>query len=206
MDILVIGNGFDLAHKLPTKYSDFLLWIVGEYNYFYMLKEEKAQIVNSIESISLKIPDGMKGTIISQRVNNYQGEIWKCIDDNIWFEYFISIYKDRERTGKDGWIDFESEISKVIQSLDNDMHGLNIDYSLDDNILNLSNDYLLEKFSKYIFAPISVDESPDCYDKEITFREIRDRLLDDLNKLIRVLEIYLCEFVEKIKIQKNHQI
>lgn len=24
MNILVIGNGFDLAHGLPTKYSDFL--------------------------------------------------------------------------------------------------------------------------------------------------------------------------------------
>lgn len=24
MNILIIGNGFDLAHKLPTKYSDFL--------------------------------------------------------------------------------------------------------------------------------------------------------------------------------------
>ena len=24
MNILVIGNGFDLAHKLPTRYNDFL--------------------------------------------------------------------------------------------------------------------------------------------------------------------------------------
>ena len=24
MNILVIGNGFDLAHRLPTKYTDFL--------------------------------------------------------------------------------------------------------------------------------------------------------------------------------------
>ena len=24
MNILVIGNGFDLAHGLPTKYTDFL--------------------------------------------------------------------------------------------------------------------------------------------------------------------------------------
>ena len=27
MDILIIGNGFDLAHKLPTQYSDFLGFI-----------------------------------------------------------------------------------------------------------------------------------------------------------------------------------
>ena len=26
MNILMIGNGFDLAHGLPTKYGDFLLF------------------------------------------------------------------------------------------------------------------------------------------------------------------------------------
>lgn len=27
MNILVIGNGFDLAHGLPTKYTDFLKFV-----------------------------------------------------------------------------------------------------------------------------------------------------------------------------------
>ncbi len=27
MNILLIGNGFDLAHGLPTKYGDFLDWV-----------------------------------------------------------------------------------------------------------------------------------------------------------------------------------
>ncbi len=27
MNILLIGNGFDLAHHLPTKYSDFLEFV-----------------------------------------------------------------------------------------------------------------------------------------------------------------------------------
>ena len=27
MNILIIGNGFDLAHKLPTSYKDFLNYI-----------------------------------------------------------------------------------------------------------------------------------------------------------------------------------
>ncbi len=29
MNILIIGNGFDLAHKLPTKYENF--WILQMY-------------------------------------------------------------------------------------------------------------------------------------------------------------------------------
>ena len=32
MDILIIGNGFDLAHKLPTTYIDFL-------HFFIILKQ-----------------------------------------------------------------------------------------------------------------------------------------------------------------------
>lgn len=27
MNILIIGNGFDLAHGLPTKYGDFLIFV-----------------------------------------------------------------------------------------------------------------------------------------------------------------------------------
>ena len=29
MNILVIGNGFDLAHGLPTKYGDFWSFVEG---------------------------------------------------------------------------------------------------------------------------------------------------------------------------------
>ena len=33
MNILVIGNGFDIAHGLPTKYSDFLNFIRKYYQF-----------------------------------------------------------------------------------------------------------------------------------------------------------------------------
>lgn len=41
MKILLLGNGFDLAHKLPTKYTDFLEWIVAEWEFFLCIKETK---------------------------------------------------------------------------------------------------------------------------------------------------------------------
>ncbi|MCS4585855.1 hypothetical protein FZ990_08310 [Clostridium perfringens] len=37
MNILVVGNGFDLAHGLPTKYSDFL----GFIDYFNIFRSEE---------------------------------------------------------------------------------------------------------------------------------------------------------------------
>ena len=33
MDILILGNGFDLAHGLKTKYSDFLDYCETKYKY-----------------------------------------------------------------------------------------------------------------------------------------------------------------------------
>ena len=40
MNILVIGNGFDLAHGLPTKYADFLKFI--EF-FFTSIRHKKVQ-------------------------------------------------------------------------------------------------------------------------------------------------------------------
>ena len=30
--IILVGNGFDLAHKLPTKYEDFINWYWAQWN------------------------------------------------------------------------------------------------------------------------------------------------------------------------------
>lgn len=40
MNILLIGNGFDLAHGLPTKYADFIDWIEGYYAFRYLKKKQ----------------------------------------------------------------------------------------------------------------------------------------------------------------------
>ena len=187
MNILVIGNGFDLAHELSTGYIDFLKWTVGQYYFFCCLKKQEAQITKSIEDISLKIPENVEGTDISYRVD-HQEEIWNCINNNFWIEYFLPIYEDRKKNGKDGWIDFESEISKVIQSLDDDMNlSISTHFSLEDKIQRITNEFLNQEYIDW-FA-------------KRTYKELRDLLLDDLNKLIRALEIYLCEYVQKIDIK-----
>lgn len=107
-------------------------------------------------------------------------ELKNCIANNIWLEYFgqCSMYL------KENWIDFESEISNVIQSLDRDMHnGLHGELTINDEIGFLSNEYLDDKYCK----------------EDISFKQIRDDLQRALLKLIRALEIYLVDFVEKIE-------
>ena len=197
MNILVIGNGFDLAHGLPTKYTHFLEFVKVIKQ---ALRKGKLAGVDwgntDAEVKNLLIFN--KGKVQDNLFSNSQ--IWEnLINNNFWIEYFLPIYADREKNGKDGWIDFECEISEVIQSLDYDMHGLNQVYNIEDTVYHLSNGFLEDMYSDCIDAVQPINPTNNRFDV-ISFKEIRDKLLTDLNRLIRAFEIYLAEYVEKIDI------
>lgn len=189
MNILMLGNGFDLAHRLPTKYTDFL------------------DVVESFISI-ISTPHILKnGGLYNTAKPKYQfldrlifeeptlyNEFRKMVQNNFWIEYFgqCNSYE------KENWIDFESEISKVIQIVEKEMIDSDgIKYQLSDEILYLENEFLAEYFHVYSSAE---QVNNDDIGKTISFKEIRDRLYKDLNRLIRALEIYLTDFVEKIDV------
>lgn len=209
MNILIIGNGFDLAHGLPTKYTDFLefckkisciyKWKISDVNRFKTMclnrsnlnEEIKQQLLDVFISRKVFSDINDNGDDIYIITTDYPrtDELYALIKDNIWIEYFLSVYKKREKAGKNGWIDFESEIFEIIESLDNDMHGSDKKFNLYDEIeIHFTNDFL--EFHEKI---------GEC---EI-FKEVRDILVKDLNALIRALEIYLCDYVEKIEIQEK---
>ena len=130
MNILVIGNGFDLAHNLPTKYMHFLEFTKTFIECYR--KEKRNEIDWAYWDESNKINKYLK-KLFSAKYESKDGqtnsekeitrklieELKNCIDKNIWLIYFwqCDMYKN------ENWIDFESEISDVIQSLDNDMHN-----------------------------------------------------------------------------------
>lgn len=199
MNILVIGNGFDLAHKLPTKYTDFLEFI----NVIKQIVGVKSSA--DIQYISWGNIHPEIKMLIERNMGNaeenlpLQDEEWKkLLDDNIWVDYFLknTMYL------KYNWIDFEKEIGKVIHSLEVDMFEAKKEYELDDNMDELSNVYLKRLYSKYSRTTRSASALTNTYYGTVTFRQIRDKVLDDLNRLIRALELYLSDYVEVIKIQK----
>lgn len=96
MNILVIGNGFDLAHGLPTKYTDFL-------DFVSKFKEEEGNEAQS----TLDFPD-----------SKIKGELSDCVNDNFWIDYFLKKRLSLEKDGKENWIDFEKEISEFIKEID----------------------------------------------------------------------------------------
>lgn len=225
MNILLIGNGFDLAHGLPTKYTDFLefvkmIKIIKEKNIFndgFAISDAGCNVDNG------KLHQDIRLTILNKANNNKleidSKELLDCINHNIWIGYFLQC----DSFLKQNWIDFESEICRIIKIVDNDIHR---NGGLDTVVRNISEDffanYFLDNlderiqmrdeaaFIKYAGLPVGEqskyveqyrqDNPVEPLKEEITYGNLISILEDDLNKLIRALEIYICEYVEKIDI------
>lgn len=220
MNILLIGNGFDLAHHLPTKYPDFLEFVKVIKQ---ILKICNGEDIGDIDwgNINVQVKELIKPNMGNVRNNLFsQSEMWNdLIGNNVWIEYFLQC----DSFLKENWIDFESEISRIIKIIDNDIHkngGLNavVRSISEDFLANYFLDNLDERiqkrrdelFKKYENIPVGeqsryVEQYEEAHPilplkEEITYGDLIRILEDDLNKLIRALEIYICEYVEKIDI------
>lgn len=201
MNILVIGNGFDLAHGLPTKYNDFLQFcrkvediyanentVKSEENFqsemaAWETNDEVKQVLREVYEIRKKGRNGA-GNGKPHKMHDCLEELYGHIENNFWIEYFAQSNMD----GKGNWIDFENEISEVIQSLDEDFHASSgSGVRIENNIQKISNFWLNKKY----------------YGLQKTYKDIRDDLLNDLNRLIRAFEIYLDGVVKRIRITKK---
>ena len=191
MNILVIGNGFDLAHELPTKYGDFLEMIQC---FKSITNEPNIMRSGGLDNIEKPIYAFLDRFIFEE--NTLSAEFNKLIEDNFWIEYFL----ENPMYRRENWIDFESEISKVVEQLNEDMYFDNGErWQLDDKMSDLTNEGLKKIYSKYTFTSRSMDALTDGKCEFVTFRQIRDRLYSDLNRLIRALEIYMTAYIEQME-------
>lgn len=69
MNLLIIGNGFDLAHGLPTRYTDFLRYC-SDYD-----EENPISVLNELNE-----------------------EFISFVKDNVWLAYFLNSTSDRNNT------------------------------------------------------------------------------------------------------------
>ena len=120
-NVFLIGNGFDLHHKLPTKYFDFIC--VAEY-----LTNNRLQAPLKVGDIFSKCG---KSANIQESYNAHKeqfdavevpfekaSEITSLLQENMWFDYF-----SKTLDADAGWIDFEKEISTVISVLDENINS-----------------------------------------------------------------------------------
>lgn len=106
MNILVIGNGFDLAHDLPTKYTQFLEFCkrvfpvyenaegrgvhlyqqeyLFDWNFNKEIKEKLERAYGSRRKITIK-----ENAVQIEMSDPKLDEMYTLIKDNIWIEDFL---------------------------------------------------------------------------------------------------------------------
>lgn len=209
MKILVIGNGFDLEHGLPTKYKDFLDFMQG----IKLLSSkdriiEKQSFIEELETTTKhKVDQNIKEYLTQEKFldpsfmkewkeEEISKELIDGANNNIWIKYFI----ENMNYEKDGWIDLESEISNVIKYVD---YSKNIS-----NYLKKFNEWPLDR-DRENYKENIVEKIIKFSGLKIQFFELVGKSLENLintidihlNDLIRCLEIYLEDCVGKMQIK-----
>lgn len=228
-NIIVIGNGFDLAHELPTEYMDFLAFCKMIKAVYNRTEDETKEVIWDNLGIKLKKQKNITrlkqkflelycvGTVgendSSIKIDEPYDELYCMVKDNVWIEYFLKnpLYQ------KENWIDFESEISRVIQAIDDDIMHQNAEDSTVVSRISIPflEKYLLDNYDERV--QIRVDKNPlmqeyaknaseyeeaypiEIEKEEITYKDLVEILELDLNRLNRALEIYLTEYVGKME-------
>lgn len=208
MNILLIGNGFDLAHGLPTQYRNFLDFCIKAKVIFTIIDGRESNFYNNEYlrnwDIDSKIKESLVEAYESRKRNRkllddgtYHDEfttsndalnkLYPLINKNAWIEYF----SECPSYIGENWIDFETEISRVVQTIDV-VRNYIVRHK---DIMEIPRD--MQGILMEIIKKAKGNLKDICGSIEQIDR-FTGRLYKDLKSLIRALEIYLTEFVEKI--------
>ena len=192
--ILLVGNGFDLAHGLLTSYNDFL-FLMKEWIFFVLAYKEKKEhgrferyLVNADNLDNQKIE-----------------KLDEIIKGNSWVHYFCNCEAEI-----DGWIDFEKEIYPVMELFEfifqakHEMRGHGRK-SGEAHILKTEINPNLIRVAKLWEKYICSKEKDTIYVKEefasmqygVLKKKILKSLKEEFDEFIYAFEIYLHEFVYK---------
>lgn len=219
MNILLLGNGFDLYHNLPTRYIDFLH--IADFltkNYTYDAYRTVGQVLSDLK-LQEKNPFIKRcyevHKVIYDDMSLEPGKVRELIDyvkGNIWFEYFLSSLNDDV-----GWIDFEREIAKVIHIFDNLSKKFNgTSFELD---LHSAETFIILKYFDFFVKSFKIQKDGAIlynvkkeYQLNTPFGSdiyiiqeslIIKRLFDQLEDFKASLKMYLHLFAEKVFDKNN---
>ena len=202
-DILLIGNGFDLAHNLHTKYDDFLYIMKNwaSFNAMYQSVkrgyniEEKEDFYKYLKNASNMDDENIRS-------------LGKIIESNSWVKYYCKCEAEI-----DGWIDFEREIypvinlfGKVISQAEYEKGDINFDKNTEirinkekfnTNELDIAN--LWMEYFKVLGPFLTVNSQYGSVQYGILKKKILKSLRESFDEFINAFEIYLYEFVYREK-------
>lgn len=211
--ILVVGNGFDLAHGLPTRYSDFLYFIALCMKNFSQTTMwaflDKELLARSIGNI---LTGDCKNNKITELFDNNRKEIFDALNsqstktflNNDLLQYLLFIYADKQVLAEEfKWIDVEDELLKLLSRFDSTTGALT-DEKFYIKIPNQSEEKT--EITTFSFSRISnniktFSEIP----KERLKNKILEWLFEDLEQFSSLLKMYLNLIMMKFR-QFNKQV
>jgi hypothetical protein len=147
MNLLIIGNGFDIAHGLKTNYHDFLQWAyenneMGRYWGFDLEKYWKSRL-NGVQSRTIVIDDGK---ILSDPIPN--PDYVEVTEEP---EFVKTLFSKQGDT----WIDLENNLAQVIEKSAEKWFKRSAGFTYE-GFRAFFNDFLITKFENYIATVINL--------------------------------------------------
>lgn len=214
MNVLLLGNGFDINYKLPTKYINFLNTV----NFLSKTPVADKQFVGEIfgaQSLQLKdkgISDSYKAyRKIYDRIPLDSGTVEKLTalaNDNLLYRFLHESYN------KDiGWIDFEKEISAIISAFTEFLREEKPIYDAEHHPARAADRFIISRFniSAKQSAPMHLGSGLEKVDDKYIIEyphnsgnEVinKEAIIHDLERQLQELsdglQIYLKCFVENV--------
>lgn len=206
MNVLFLGNGFDLFHNLPTKYINFL-------NTVHFLSKQDISTFSTIGDVFSNQELNSRDKEIHESYNAYDRIFdrtpldeaslnkLKRLSNNLWYKYFSNSFKSDF-----SWIDFEKEILSVIEAFQ-DLFKLEIDNCVILTQLNPSSRYIIRSFDFFL----NLNNSSALSGGALQIKEeylvakpfgSKNKVIDK-NKIVGVLSKELIDFTEGLKSYLN---
>ncbi len=172
MNILIVGNGFDLAHGLKTSYGDFLT------------------IVQTYGNSKVKLEDDDKSS--PQHFCFEQRKLLRTVYSSNVFKYmYLQLNKNK------GWIDFENEIHDIVDDVcelpqylverrsANKGSNLHIEYRLEPEWAQQVSPFIFSFMERYI-------RSKNQGNTKIDIKQINHEIFLQIQNFIELFRRYIC--------------
>lgn len=178
MKILVLGNGFDLDHNLPTGYKNFLYFCL------YITRKTTGQdYYNKLTSVQKKYIERLEGN------KTEKNKFMSLLEDNHLLRYF----EFRLEQQGDNWIDLEREIKSIVR----EMEAIEEEF-----ILSKKNWYTADGEHRIheIIGKLGLSDIVHGKISEISLNLIHKALQESLRDFCKALELYIVTFINKTPI------
>ncbi|MEE1282161.1 MAG: AbiH family protein [Acutalibacteraceae bacterium] len=178
MKILVLGNGFDLDHNLPTSYIDFLNFCN------YVLDMNKPELLEKLKPTQkeyikiLKNSEDIKNTFLAFLKNNY----------------LLKYFNSKIKLHGENWIDFEREIQSIV----NEFKVLEFEFEQSNQYrYNIEPNHKIHKILKNLGMDYIDSESWSELDLSLVHKD----LCRSLNDFSHALEYYISVFINNTYVE-----